>query len=164
MYKNTICRVVTSDSIMKGEKPDSSLELFNNRTATLGFEPYTVYTTNSLVKIRDLVYNLLLKGCNLIIVTGGTGASPWDLSVQAVKALADKELPGVGDLHRIISFNRGVKSAWASRVTGFVSGSSIIFTVPGNPDALEVLFDIIGDKLHHVLREVQGEKVHSHIK
>ncbi|MEB3756371.1 MAG: hypothetical protein GSR79_05875 [Desulfurococcales archaeon] len=162
MNEQLICRIVTSDSILKGEKPDSALEFFNNKVEALGFTPKTVYTSNSLIEIRDSVQKLLLTGCRIIIVTGGTGASPWDLSVQAVEPLADKELPGIGDLHRVISFNMGVKSAWASRVTGFVSGSSIIFAIPGNPDALKVLFDIIEDKLFHVLREVEGEKVHKH--
>ncbi|MCE4606514.1 MAG: hypothetical protein F7B59_04185 [Desulfurococcales archaeon] len=162
MGEQTICRIVTSDSIIKGEKQDSALEFFNNKAKSLGFNPYTVYKPNSLIEIRDSVEKLLLTGCKVIIVTGGTGASPWDLSVQAVEPLADKELPGIGDLHRFVSFNKGVKAAWASRVTGFVSGSSIIFTVPGNPDALKVLFEIIGDKLRHVLQEVGGEKVHNH--
>ncbi|MCE4615142.1 MAG: hypothetical protein F7B60_06415 [Desulfurococcales archaeon] len=156
-----ICRIVTSDSIVNGEKPDSSLEFFNNKANELGLTPYTIYTSNSLVKIRDAVHRLLLSGCRVIIVTGGTGASPWDLSIQAVEPLAGKELPGVGDLHRVFSFNNGVKAAWASRVTGFISGSSIVFVVPGNPDALKVLFDIIEDKLLHVLREIWGEKVHN---
>ena len=161
MNRKEICRVVTSDSIVDGEKPDSAKEYFESESRKLGYTPYSVYTRNSLVEIRDTVRRLLVKHCRVIIVTGGTGASKWDLSVEAVRPLAEKELPGIGDIHRILSYQEGVSSAWASRVTGFVSGKSLIFTIPGNPDALRVLFSIIGSKLDHVLRELAGEKVHS---
>ncbi|MEB3758042.1 MAG: hypothetical protein GSR76_04230 [Desulfurococcales archaeon] len=161
MEHRDICRVVTSDSIINGEKPDKAKEYFESKSRELGYSPSSVYTRNSLVEIRDAVRRLLARGCPVIIVTGGTGASKWDLSVEAVRPLAEKEIPGVGDLHRVISFQQGVSSAWASRVTGFVSGRSLIFVIPGNPDALLVLFDIVGGKLGHVLRELAGEKVHS---
>jgi len=161
LNRKEICRVVTSDSIVDGEKPDSAKEYFESESRKLGYTPYSVYTRNSLVEIRDTVRRLLVKHCRVIIVTGGTGASKWDLSVEAVRPLAEKELPGIGDIHRILSYQEGVSSAWASRVTGFVSGKSLIFTIPGNPDALRVLFSIIGSKLDHVLRELAGEKVHS---
>jgi molybdenum cofactor biosynthesis protein B len=146
---------------MDGEKPDTAKEFFESKSRELGYTPYTTYTRNSLVKIRDAVRRLLARGCPVIIVTGGTGASKWDLSIEAVRPLTEKELPGIGDLHRVLSFQEGVSSAWASRVTGFVSGESLIFVIPGNPDALRVLFSIVGSKLDHVLKELAGEKVHS---
>ncbi len=157
-----VCRVVTSDSILLKEKEDESRDLFEKWAESKGFRPESYYIGNSLVGIRDAVARLLLGGCRLVIVTGGTGVSPRDVSVEAVRPLADKELPGIGDIHRIVSFNEGVSTAWASRITGFVSGDKLILVIPGNPDALRVLLNIVSNRIEHVLDELSGLRVHRH--
>lgn len=71
-------------------------------------------------------------GCCLVVTTGGTGPAARDVTPEATEAVADKVLPGFGELMRQVSL-AAVPTAILSRQTAVVRGSSLIVNLPGKP-------------------------------
>lgn len=74
-------------------------------------------------------------GCALVLTTGGTGPAPRDVTPEATLAVADKVLPGFGELMRAISLHF-VPTAILSRQVGVVRGRCLIINLPGQPKAI----------------------------
>ena len=75
-------------------------------------------------------------GCCLVVTTGGTGPAARDVTPEATEAVADKVLPGFGELMRQVSL-AAVPTAILSRQTAVVRGSSLIVNLPGKPSAID---------------------------
>lgn len=79
-------------------------------------------------------------GCALILTTGGTGPAPRDVTPEATRAVADRELPGFGEAMRAVSL-KYVPTAILSRQVGVVRGGSLILNLPGQPKAIKETLD-----------------------
>jgi molybdenum cofactor biosynthesis protein B len=73
---------------------------------------------------------------DVVVTTGGTGVTPDDVTVEAVRPLFDKELPGFGELFRILSYEEVGTRALGSRATAGVSEGVPVFCLPGSEDAV----------------------------
>jgi molybdenum cofactor biosynthesis protein B len=93
--------------------------------------------SDSKSMIRKLVQKALQsEGVDALIITGGTGLSPRDVTIESMAGFLDKEVPGFGELFRKISFDRIGSSAMLSRaMAGSVKGK-LIFCLPGSPDGV----------------------------
>ncbi|TJZ89805.1 molybdopterin adenylyltransferase [Paracoccus gahaiensis] len=89
-------------------------------------------------KLRDLADG----GADLILVTGGTGPAPRDLTPEAVADVMDRELPGFGEEMRRASL-REVPTAILSRQTAATRGRTLIITIPGKPSAIATCLDAV---------------------
>ena len=91
--------------------------------------------------------------CPLIITTGGTGPSARDVTPEATREVIEKELPGFGEVMRMLSFAK-VPTAILSRATAGVRGGTLIINLPGNPRAiaecLPPLLPAIREALDHL--------------
>ena len=81
-------------------------------------------------------------GCDLILTTGGTGPSRRDVTPEATRAVATKEMPGFGEQMRQISLNF-VPTAILSRQVAGTRGSSLIINLPGKPAAIRTCLDAV---------------------
>ncbi|MCE4617618.1 MAG: hypothetical protein F7C32_03435 [Desulfurococcales archaeon] len=158
MFRGKICRILTSDRVRKGEKEDLTLQYLEKLSEKLGLPYETIIVGNSLIEIRDTVAKSLLTDCKVVIVTGGTGPSSRDISVEAVKPFAEKEILGLGELHRLLSYNEGVKTSWLSRTTGYIHGKKLVIVMPGNPDAFRLLVEKMSELLTHILEQLEKGK------
>lgn len=70
-----------------------------------------------------------------IVINGGTGVSPRDVTVEAVRPLLEKELPGFGELFRALSFEEIGSAAYLSRALAGTARGAAIFCLPGSPNA-----------------------------
>ena len=52
-------------------------------------------------EIQRAIHEQIALGCHLILTTGGTGVAPRDLTPEAVREIALRELPGFGELMRM---------------------------------------------------------------
>ena len=78
--------------------------------------------------------------CQLVITTGGTGPAPRDVTPDATRAVADRVLPGFGEVMRAVSL-RYVLTAALSRQIGATRGDALILNLPGNPRAIGQILD-----------------------
>ena len=73
--------------------------------------------------------------------TGGTGVAPRDQTPEAVAGLFTKELPGFGELFRMLSYQEIGTAALLSRAVGGLMGRIVLLTMPGSPDAVRLAMD-----------------------
>jgi molybdopterin adenylyltransferase len=96
------------------------------------------------------------KGCELILTTGGTGVALRDVTPEAVREIAARELPGFGEVMRMESM-KITKNAILSRALAAVVEKSLVICLPGKPSgAVECLGFVVGAIPHciEVLQEV----------
>lgn len=90
----------------------------------------------------------------LVLTTGGTGVSQRDTTIEVVEGLLDKELPGFGELFRMLSWEEVGSAAMLSRAVAGLAGSSLLFSMPGSPAAVRLALDrLILPELPHLIWE-----------
>ena len=86
---------------------------------------------------RSLQTAINRASVDAVILSGGTGISPTDITIETVRPLFGKELPGFGELLRRISFDDIGSAALLTRsVAGLYNGKPV-FCIPGSPQAVE---------------------------
>ncbi|MER0127566.1 molybdopterin adenylyltransferase [Franconibacter daqui] len=75
-------------------------------------------------------------GCHLVLTTGGTGPARRDVTPDATRAVADREMPGFGEQMRQISL-RFVPTAILSRQVGVIRKQALILNLPGQPKSIK---------------------------
>ena len=106
--------------------------------------------------IQRAIREQIAKGCELILTTGGTGVALRDVTPEAVREIAVRELPGFGEVMRIESM-KITKNAILSRNLAAVVEKSLVICLPGKPSgAVECLGFVVGAIPHcvEVLQEV----------
>jgi len=106
--------------------------------------------------IQRAVREHVAKGCHLILTTGGTGVALRDVTPEAVREIALRELPGFGEIMRSESM-KITKNAILSRNLAVVVDKSLILCLPGKPSgAVECLAFVVGAIPHciEVLQEI----------
>ena len=76
-----------------------------------------------------------LRGCDLVITTGGTGPAPRDVTPEATLAIADREMPGFGEQMRRISLEF-VPTAILSRQVAVIRRKALVLNLPGQPKSI----------------------------
>ncbi len=74
-------------------------------------------------------------GCALVLTTGGTGPAPRDVTPEATRDVAERELPGFGEQMRQIGL-RFVPTAILSRQVAVLRGRCLIINLPGQPKSI----------------------------
>jgi molybdenum cofactor biosynthesis protein B len=72
---------------------------------------------------------------DVIISTGGTGITGRDVTPEAVRQVIDLEIPGFGELFRMLSYQKIGTSTLQSRALAGRTGDTLIFALPGSPGA-----------------------------
>ena len=84
-------------------------------------------------KIKKIILDWTKKiDLDVIITTGGTGLTGRDITPEAIKELADKEIPGFGELFRELSYKTVGTSAMQSRACAALANGKYIFALPGS--------------------------------
>lgn len=80
-------------------------------------------------------------GIDAVISTGGTGVTGRDVTPEAFQAVYEKEIPGFGELFRMISFEKIGSSTIQSRATAGVANGTYLFALPGSTGACRDAWD-----------------------
>ena len=97
-------------------------------------------------------------GCCLILTTGGTGPALRDVTVEATMAVADRIMPGFGELMRTVSL-REVPTAILSRQEAVLRGQSLIVNLPGKPSAIRTCLDAVFPAIPYCLDLIGGYRI-----
>lgn len=85
---------------------------------------------------------------DVVLITGGTGVTGRDVTPEAVSVLFDKEIPGFGELFRMLSYEEIRTSTIQSRAIAGVSNGTLIFCLPGSTGACRTAWDrVLKDQL-----------------
>ena len=80
---------------------------------------------------------------DVVIATGGTGVTGRDITPEAFAQVYEKEIPGFGELFRMISFQKIRTSAIQSRATAGLANGTYLFAIPGSTGACKDAWDDI---------------------
>jgi molybdenum cofactor biosynthesis protein B len=94
-----------------------------------------------------------------IIVTGGSGIGQRDVTPEALKPMLTKELPGFGEVFRVLSWEEIGAATILSRAFAGVMGRTLLFALPGSQNAVRLATEkLIVPELGHLVREIRPER------
>ena len=94
--------------------------------------------------IKKIIKNWLKKkNIDVIITTGGTGLTGRDITPEAIDEIADKHIPGFGEIFRIISLGTVGTSSIQSRACAVLAKGKYIFVLPGSSGGVTDAWDKI---------------------
>jgi molybdenum cofactor biosynthesis protein B len=76
-----------------------------------------------------------------VLVTGGTGFTGRDSTPEAIRPLLDKEMPGFGEMFRMLSFEEIGTSTMQSRAFAGLSNDTFVFCLPGSTSACRTAWE-----------------------
>jgi len=149
---------VISVSTTRSLSEDKSGAWIKKQAKKEGFEVVIHQTiTDDIAAIRELTEHVTDKICpDAIIMSGGTGISPQDVTIEAVKPLFEKELSAFGPLFAQLSFEEIDSAAILSRATAGLIKQTIIFCMPGSIKACKLACNaLIFPELGHLLKHIK---------
>ncbi len=147
-----------SDRVALGTAEDESGPLLAERLSGAG---WTVVARETSPDDQDAIAAVLRRladegGAALILTTGGTGIAPRDVTPDATRQVADREVPGIAEALRAASL-AGTPHAMLSRATAAIRGRTLIVNLPGSPRAVRQTFDVLVPVLGHAVALAGGE-------
>lgn len=107
--------------------------------------------------IRGAVEQALAReGVDVVVLTGGTGLSPRDVTIEAVGPLLERPIEGFGELFRMLSWQQVGSAAMLSRAAAGLAGSRAVFCLPGSPKAVSLAMEkLILPEAGHLLGQAR---------
>lgn len=104
--------------------------------------------------IQRAIREQAAKGCQLILTTGGTGVALRDVTPEAVREIAVRELPGFGEVMRIESM-KITPNAILSRNLAAVVDRALVLCLPGKPSGAVECLDFVKAAIPHCVEVLQ---------
>ena len=99
---------------------------------------------DSKIEIKKILKSWLKKrNIDVIIATGGTGLTKRDITPEVFKSVFEKDIPGFGEIFRMLSYKKIKTSTIQSRACAGISNGKYLFSLPGSPSACKDAWDKI---------------------
>jgi molybdenum cofactor biosynthesis protein B len=110
------------------------------------------------VKLIKSTISRALRSADLdvLVLTGGTGVSTTDVTIETARPFFEKEVEGFGEIFRSVSFEKIGAAAALSRATAGVAKGKLIMCLPGSPDAVSTALGLFVGEVPHVLHLARG--------
>ena len=106
-------------------------------------------------KLISKIEEMISQEIDVILTTGGTGLSTRDITVETVESLFENKINGFGELFRAKSYEEIGSAATLSRATAGIYKKTIIFSMPGSPNAVKTALKLIIDELPHFVHHIK---------
>ncbi|MFT7538056.1 MAG: molybdenum cofactor biosynthesis protein B [Lysobacterales bacterium] len=105
--------------------------------------------------VDEVIERLANDKVNVIVLNGGTGISKRDRTFDVVSKKLNKVLSGFGEIFRYLSYKEIGSSAILSRATAGIYKDTLIFSVPGSPNAVKLAWEkLIQPEIKHLVWEM----------
>ena len=149
--------ITISDRAARGEYEDLGGPAVQEAARRLGWRVAAqTVVPDEKREIQRAVREQISRGCQVVLTTGGTGVAPRDVTPEAVREIASRELPGFGEVMRMESM-KITKNAILSRSLAVAVDKALVLCLPGKPSgAVECLGFVAGSIPHcvEVLQEI----------
>jgi molybdopterin adenylyltransferase len=105
-------------------------------------------------EIQRAIREQIVKGCVLILTTGGTGVAQRDVTPEAVREIALRELPGFGEIMRMESM-KITPNAILSRSLAVVVEQTLVLCLPGKPSGAVECLNSVAAAIPHCIEILQ---------
>lgn len=148
-----VCAIVTVSDTRRGAQDTSGaaierlLVAEGHRVAVRAWvkddAPAIRRTTGAALKRREV---------DVVLVTGGTGVAPRDVTPEALAPLIERALPGFGEVFRVFSLADVGTAAWLSRAGAAIANGRLLVWLPGSRRAVELaLKRVLLPELAHLI-------------
>jgi len=154
--KLRIAVVTISDKRARGVEEDISGKLLQEGLEKEGFTVSRHLLPNESERIASLVRELLdHQDVDAIITIGGTGISSRDVTIESIRPLLQKELPGFGEMLRHLGYQKVGTPALLSRALAGSAKGKLVFCLPGAPAAVSVALELLLPDLSHLVKHAR---------
>ena len=155
-------RVITcSDAATAGTREDRSGPAVRARLEREGYEVDAVMIVpDDVDAIAIAIENATGDGIRLVVTTGGTGIAPRDVTPEATAKVADRIIPGFGELMRSRSLET-TKMAPLSRAQAASRGTALIVNLPGSVNGAVENLEAVLALIPHALELLGGATEHA---
>lgn len=148
--------IVCSDTISAGQKEDKAGKsifdkLISCHVAVSDFR----IVPDEIDVIRKNVTELCDAGNDMVILTGGTGLSPRDVTPEALEPLLDRMIPGITEYARSYGQDRTPYSMLSRSVAG-LRGKTLILALPGSTKGASETMDALFPNILHLFKIIGG--------
>jgi molybdenum cofactor synthesis domain-containing protein len=153
--------LTVSDSAAAGTREDRSGQALAERVTEFG---WTIAASKIVPdEVKDIAAALAAWAdsgeVDVVLCTGGTGMAARDVTPEAARSVAAREVPGFGEVMRAEG-RKSTKFASLSRGGAFTRGEALILALPGSPrGALESL-NAVADLIPHAVNLLRGHTGH----
>jgi molybdopterin adenylyltransferase len=96
-----------------------------------------------------------MPGVRMVLFNGGTGIAPRDTTYDVISQHLEKVMPGFGELFRMLSYEQVGAAAMLSRATAGVYQGTLVFCMPGSPNAVQTAMEkLILPEINHLAWEL----------
>jgi|ERR671935_995020 molybdenum cofactor synthesis domain-containing protein len=150
------CVLTVSTKGARGERMDESGEKITDALARLPADVVgRAVVSDEVDAIRSQLRDWLrVVDPELIVLTGGTGLAPRDVTPQALEPMLDYPVPGIAEAMRAAGL-RKTPHAMLSRSLAGVIGRTLVLALPGSPRGVMDSLDAVLEALPHGLRTLR---------
>lgn len=157
---NVSCGVITlSDSKSKDKKEGKSTDISGKYIIKRLNEKYEVNSYEIIPDEKDnlvqSIEEMISENIDVIFTTGGTGIGNRDITIETIEPLFEKELKGFGEIFRLKTYEELGAGAILSRATAGVYKKTLIFSMPGSPNAVKLGISLVIDELSHLKKHLK---------
>ena len=151
----TAAVIVCSDTIAAGKKEDKA-----GKAILAHLERYAVPATYTIIPdevadIQNHIKQAVNENISLVLITGGTGLSPRDVTPEAVRPLLDREIEGIAETIRSYGQDRTPYSMLSRSVAGTI-GNSLVIALPGSTKGATESMDAVFPAVFHIFKMLKG--------
>ena len=150
--------LVCSDTLAAGQGQDRSGEVIREKLVQLGITVAEKrIVADEVGAIQEAAKHFVAQGVDLLLVTGGTGLSPRDVTPEALEPLLDRRIPGVEEAIRAYGQQR-LATAMLSRSLAGQIGKTLVLALPGSPAGAAEGMDAVFPALLHAFSVLEGAR------
>ncbi|MCH8331472.1 MAG: bifunctional molybdenum cofactor biosynthesis protein MoaC/MoaB [Bacteroidetes bacterium] len=147
--------IVCSDSISAGKKEDNAGKVIMEKLEALGMKIRDyVIIPDDVETIRSTTLSYTEDDVDLILITGGTGMSPTDVTPEALETVIEREIPGIMEAARAYGQDRTPYSMLSRGIAG-LRGRSMILALPGSTKGAGETIDALFPHVLHVFKVLE---------
>lgn len=150
--------LVCSDTLASGQGQDRSGEVIREKLVQLGITVAEKrIVADEVTAIQAAAKDFVAQGVDLLLVTGGTGLSPRDVTPEALEPLLDRRISGVEEAIRAYGQQR-LATAMLSRSLAGQIGKTLVLALPGSPAGAAEGMDAVFPALLHAFSVLEGAR------